>query len=134
MEATAKLFSKWALELERRVFDSRGKKDSVRAVAAQCCAVWNINDPWYLKGGRERTESGQIEMRKPNVQFRASRTVPRAGFRMRELVQIAALKNIKVGEKLFVDCAEKLMFYKVKNRHFFEKSRMKFEKSEYIAD
>lgn len=44
------------------------------------------------------------------MQFRPSRTVPGEGFRKQELVQVAAFRNLKVDEELFVDYGAKFLF------------------------
>lgn len=44
------------------------------------------------------------------MQFKASRTLSRGGFRKYELLQVVALKNIEVGEELFVGFSVKVMY------------------------
>lgn len=47
---------------------------------------------------------------------------------------MAHFSNIKVGEELFLDCGRHFVFLEVNIKVSSEKSKMKTEAAEYIAD
>lgn len=47
------------------------------------------------------------ERRKPYVQFKASRTIPRGDFRKQELQKLITIRALEVGKEPFVDYGEK---------------------------
>lgn len=68
-----------------------------------------VSDPGYLKEHREETKS-RVEAWKRNAQFRASSTLSREDFGKHKLQQMAASRNFKAGEALFVHYGETSMF------------------------
>lgn len=103
-------FRKWAVELDINTFDSRGQEYFFRVVTDPFYAKRYVNYRRYLERDREETTGQVIEGRKPNVQFRAAKTVSRGEFTKHKLLPVVAPRKIKVGEKLPVDYKEKFMF------------------------
>lgn len=101
MKDTAQSLGKWAAAQEGRVSDNSGQVYSVWMVLDLFYALQYINDPRYVKEDRKGREGRVIGARKPSMQFRASRTLLREKFRKLELLQMAAFRNVKVGEKFF---------------------------------
>lgn len=85
-----------------KFFDRKGHKYSIWVVPALFCAVQYINDQKHLQKNREETENRGTEARKPNLQFKSSKTMSREDFTDQELVQMGALKKNRVGEELFL--------------------------------
>lgn len=67
------------------------------------------------------------------MQFTDSRTTSGAKFRKHKLVQVAALRNMKLVEELFMSCGEMILLQQVSSKHFFEKCRKKNEESKNSA-
>lgn len=55
------------MELDKKVFDSKGQEHSVRIVPASICAMRKLNDPRSLEGDRKGTKSEGVGARKANV-------------------------------------------------------------------
>lgn len=94
MKARVMSSRKGAVKVEEKVSDSAGHKYSAWRGSGLFCAMRHINDPRYLEGDMERSESGGVEARKENMQIRASRIVSRGECRKQKLLQVAALRNI----------------------------------------
>lgn len=110
MEATLKTYWKRVVEMEGSLSDGRCQEDFVWTVLAPFYVTRYIRDPRYLAGGKEGTAGVEIESRKPNLQLRASKTVSTLEFTKHEILCVAALRNFKDGEELFVSYGKKVMF------------------------
>lgn len=110
MEVTAESFRKWALDLNEKVSDSKGQTHSVWVVPAPFCAMRYINDPRYLQGDKAKLETRRVSPRRANVEFKAASTKSRTDYRKHGVLQVVALRNIRVGEELFVEYGGKYMF------------------------
>lgn len=61
----------------------------------------------------ERTGSRKNEAKRANMQFRASKKGPRGDLRKHRILQVAALRNIRNGEELFVNYVGNFMLQKI---------------------
>lgn len=91
------------MELGGKISASRSEEYSVGVVPVPFCAMRSISEPRYLEEDREETGSGEVEARKADMEFRASRTVSRGEIRKYDLLQVIASIKIKLEDQLYVD-------------------------------
>ena len=99
-------FRNRAIELKSHALDSNGVKHKVFIVPAQFCVASYINDPRYLPGDEEESMHQKENRRAPNVRFLENTTGDRASrskLGSHRLVCIEALRQIRIGEEIFVD-------------------------------
>lgn len=61
-----------------------------------------INDPRYPPGDDESMATRRLAPRKANVEFKGAAVESTKNYKKQQALQVFTLKNIRVGEKLFV--------------------------------
>ena len=104
-------FHKRAIQLKSTAKDSTGMQYPIFIVPAPFCAAVYINDPRYIVGDEEQHLRNSVSARKANVELvESSGTISRDFLRRQNLITVRALRQIIVGEELFIDYGDRFMF------------------------
>lgn len=98
LQVKAESFRRWSVRLDNKVCDKDERSHSVWVVPALYCAMRYIKNPRYLPGDKCKLDVRRIIPRTANVHFKAGSTKWRGNCRKYELLQVVALRNIKVGK------------------------------------
>lgn len=72
-------------------------------VLALFCAIRYIDDLRYLRGDEDSMETVRRMQRTANLKCKAAAMKSRENYRMQQVLQVAKLRHVRVGEELFVN-------------------------------
>lgn len=104
MGVTVEAFFTWASRIPEMATDKEGKERPVWIVAALFCAMRYVKDGRYLPGDTSSQSERVKNPRENTIVFRQQHSPRTSGeFQDYGLLAVETLRNIRVGEELFVD-------------------------------
>ena len=111
LQVTVEDFNNRAIELKARAKDSSGTRHPIFIVPAPFCCASLINDPRYLDGDEDYEKRHTKFARRANVQFEETAgTMSRDFLRSHNIITVRALRQLHIGEELFIDYGDRFMW------------------------
>lgn len=110
MKVTEESSCRYELELSDVDTDSKGQRHQLWAAPARFCATRYIIDPRYLPEDESSTEIRRLASREIIAEFRAAHVKSRGKYRKQHVLELFTLRNVRVGEELFMDYGMKYSF------------------------